>query len=121
MQRLIRPVGLVIVAAVLGYVLARSAGGGSSSPDALTHSAQTVDFTIHYPSSWSTSGAATVPGLALERGVAIAPANAGGRGLAMGTIRAATVGRCPPPSCTRCLTARARRPSRWASSAMTAT
>jgi hypothetical protein len=98
MKRLIRPLGLVIVAAVVGYLLARSAGGpGGSSPDALTHTARAAEFTIHYPSAWQTSSPPSVPGLTLGRPVAIGPSSASGIGerFALGTIRAATVGTLP--------------------------
>jgi hypothetical protein len=95
MQRLIRPVGLVIVAAVLGYLLARSASGGSSSPNALTRTAQTSDFAIHYPSSWRVGHPSAVPGLSLEGAVAVGPTDLTGDRFALGTIRATTVGTLP--------------------------
>ena len=96
MKRLIRPVGLVVIAAVIGYVLARSAGGGSkTSPDALTHTASAADFAVHYPSGWSRTDPPSVPGLRLDDRVAVGPSGSGGDRLAVGTIRAATVGTLP--------------------------
>jgi hypothetical protein len=96
MTRLIRPLGLILVAVAVGYLVARSVGSGADhgAPDALTRTASAPTFAIHYPRDWTAIDPPALPGLALSGEVAVGPGS--GLRLAVGTIRAPTLDTLPP-------------------------
>ena len=95
MPRFVRPVGLVVVAAIVGYVLARSASSSDSNGSSLSRTATSPAFTVRYPSNWATRPARTLPGLSLGHSVAVGPTATTGDRLQIGTSRVATVGTLP--------------------------
>lgn len=96
MQRLIRPIGLVVAAAIIGYVLARSGHSTShGSTAALDRTASTAAFAVRYPSGWRKHAVGSPPGLKLDDPVAFGPSSPAGERLSIGTVQVATVGTLP--------------------------
>jgi hypothetical protein len=95
MLRLVRPVALIVVAAVAGFLIARSAGSSHHAADALTHTAQAATFSVHYPDDWTRGAPVAVSGLALDGALGLHPSASATRRLAIGTTHAATVGTLP--------------------------
>jgi hypothetical protein len=95
MQRFIRPVGLIVVAAVVGFVLARTLEKPSRPSNALTRAAAAGVVAVHYPGDWSAQSARPPTGLALDDRVAIGPKSSGSDRMAIGTARATSLGTLP--------------------------
>ncbi len=95
MKRFIRPLGLIVVAAAIGYVIARADHSGAHRPaDALVHTAAAPTFTVHYPRDWQTVDPPGVRGLSLGHAVAVGPGGAR-QGMQIGTAKVPTVGALP--------------------------
>jgi hypothetical protein len=103
-QRLVRPVGLIVVAAVVGFVLARTLENRSAPPGALTRTAVTRLLVVRYPGNWSRRTAPALPGLALADRVTVGPGGSGtsggsggraGERMSIGTERATGLGTLP--------------------------
>jgi hypothetical protein len=97
MTRLVRPVGLILVALAVGYLVARSlrSGADHGAPDALTRTASAPAFSVHYPRDWTAVDPPGLRGLGLSGEVAIGPGSDSGPRLAVGTIRAPTLDTLP--------------------------
>ena len=95
MLRLIRPVGLIAVAAVVGFVLAHTLEKPSRPSNALTRAAAAGVVVVHYPSDWSARASRPFTGLALDDRVAIGPKDSGTDRMAIGTARATRLGTLP--------------------------
>jgi hypothetical protein len=95
MQRFIRPVGLIVVAAVVGFVLARTLDKPSRPSNALTRAAAAGVVAVHYPGDWSAQPSRPLTGLALDDRVAIGPKGSGSDRMAIGTARATSLGTLP--------------------------
>ena len=88
--------GLVLFAAIVGFGLARAVGSGKhDSPPRLDRTASTAAFSVRHPSSWHSAAAPSLPGLMLGDELTIGPSGPAGGRLAIGTVRAATVGTLP--------------------------
>ena len=88
--------GLVLFAAIVGFGLARAVGSGKhDSPPRLDRTASTAAFSVRHPSSWHSADPPSLPGLMLGDELAIGPSGPAGGRLAIGTVRAATVGTLP--------------------------
>ncbi len=88
--------GLVFIAAIVGFVLARSAGSGKhGGPPKLDRTGSSSAFSVHYPSSWHGADPTSLPGVTLRDELAIGPSGSAAERLAIGTVRAATVGSLP--------------------------
>jgi hypothetical protein len=87
MQRLIRPVALILVAAAVGFLIAHAAGSGHrhDSSDALTRSAAAPIFSIAYPEDWKAVDPPALRGLTLRDRVAIGPGGDRAQQMAIGT------------------------------------
>jgi hypothetical protein len=94
-QRFVRPVGLIVVAAVVGFVLARILETPSRPADALTRTATTGPLALHYPGSWMARTAVTLRGLSLAAPVSIGPRDAHAEHLTIGTMHATSLGTLP--------------------------
>jgi len=94
-QRLVRPVGLVVIAAVIGFVLARTLEKPSRPSDALTRAASTHLLVVHYPGDWTSRRPPSLRGLSLEDPVGIGPTGERRDRLAIGTGRATSLGTLP--------------------------
>jgi hypothetical protein len=97
MQRLIRPVALILLAAAVGFLIAHSAGSGRrhDSSDALTRSASAPTFTIHYPQDWTAFDPPALRGLTLGDRVAIGPGGDRGQRMTIGTASVPTFDTLP--------------------------
>jgi hypothetical protein len=62
-QRFVRPVGLIVVAAVAGFVLARTLEKPSRPSNALTRTAAAGLVVAHYPGDWSAQPSRQLTGL----------------------------------------------------------
>ncbi len=82
--------GAVVVAAVLGFLLARALGGSASSPPGLNQRASAGLLTVSYPSDWRRQTPPAAPALGLTDELALAPARQVAGLLVLG--RAATAG-----------------------------
>ena len=94
-QRFVRPVGLIVVAAVVGFVLARTLEKPSHSTDALTRTAAAGLLGVHYPGNWASQDAPSLRGLSLRDRVVIAPKSSSNERMAIGTARATSLGTLP--------------------------
>ncbi|HLI60275.1 MAG TPA: hypothetical protein VKV21_11490 [Solirubrobacteraceae bacterium] len=95
MQRLVRPVGLIVVAAVVGFVLARTLEKPGRPPGALTRSASAGLLAVRFPGDWGDRVSRPLPGLALADRVTIGPRGAHGERLSIGTTRASGLDALP--------------------------
>jgi hypothetical protein len=95
MVRLIRPVALILVAALAGFLIARSAGSHHGDPDALGETASAPTFHVHYPDDWTRGDPPGLPGLVLNDAVGVHPSGSVTHRLSIGTARATTVGTLP--------------------------
>ena len=94
--RLIRPAGLIVVAAVVGFLLARSAGSGTKHPaGALTRTVSAATFAARYPGDWTRADAPSLRGLSLRGEVGLGPSGSASERMAIGTVSATTVGALP--------------------------
>ena len=95
MKRLIRPLGLIVVAAVIGYGLARSERSGGHHPaDALTRRAAAPTFTVRYPHAWQAVDPPRLRGLSLGHALTVGRGGARQR-MEIGTAKVPTVGALP--------------------------
>src|SRR5579875_1742174 len=94
-QRFVRPVGLIVVAAVVGFVLARILETPSRPADALTRTATTGPLALHYPGNWMARTAVTLRGLSLAAPVSIGPRDSHAEHLTIGTMHATSLGTLP--------------------------
>jgi len=94
-QRFMRPVGLIVVAAVAGFVLAHTLEKPSRPSDALTRAASAGLLAVHYPGDWDSRSSRPLRGLSLDRRVAVGPRGGAGEQLAIGTARATSLGTLP--------------------------
>jgi hypothetical protein len=95
-RRLIRPAGMVVVAAVVGFVLARTLESGHGRlSDALTRTATAPTFSLRFPGDWTRVDPPPLAGLVLGARIAIAPDGSSAQRLAIGTADATTVGTLP--------------------------
>ena len=87
MQRFIRPVALILVAAAVGFLIAHSVGSGRrhDSSDALTRTASAPAFRVHYPQDWKAVDPPALPGLMLGDRVAIGPGDDRAQRMTIGT------------------------------------
>jgi hypothetical protein len=108
MQRLIRPVALILVAAAVGFLIAHSVGAGRHhhSSDALTRTASAPTFTLRYPEDWNAVDPPALPGLTLGDRVAIGPSSDPAQRMAIGTASVPTFDTLP----TALVTTLSRRP-----------
>jgi hypothetical protein len=88
-------VGLIVVAAVVGFVLARTLEKRSPPSDALTRTAATRLLDVRYPRDWSLRSSPSLTGLALGNRVTIGPRGAGRERMSIGTERATGLGTLP--------------------------
>jgi len=88
-------VGLIVVAAVVGFVLARTLEKPSRPSDALSRTASSELLSIHYPGDWSARQAAPPKGLALDERVAVGPRTSHGDRMIIGTAHATSLGTLP--------------------------
>ena len=96
MARLIRPVGLIVIAIAVGFVVARAARSGHHhDSDALTRTASSAAFAVRYPADWRATDPAALPGLTLRDQVAVGPTGTPSERLVIGSARATTVGALP--------------------------
>jgi hypothetical protein len=95
LRRFVRPVGLIVVAAVVGFVLARTLEKPSRSSNALTRTASGGLVSIHYPGNWSAQSAVPLKGLALDGPVTIGPHSPPDERMTIGTARATSLGTLP--------------------------
>lgn len=94
-QRLVRPVGLIVVAAVVGFVIARTLEKPSRPSDALTRTASAGLLAVRYPGNWMTRIGPSLRGLSLSGQVAVGPRDAVHERLAIGAARATSLGTLP--------------------------
>jgi hypothetical protein len=94
-QRFVRPVGLIVVAAVAGFVLAHTLEKPSRSSDALTRTASAGLLAVQYPGDWAPQTSRPLTGLSLSERVAIGPRSSPSERLAIGTARATSLGTLP--------------------------
>jgi hypothetical protein len=94
-QRFVRPVGLIVVAAVAGFVLARTLEKPSRPSSALTRTTSAGLLVVHYPGDWSAQSSRQLTGLALDDRVAVGPKGSGSDRMALGTARATSLGTLP--------------------------
>ncbi len=87
--------GLIVVAAVVGFVLARTLETPSRPSDALTRVVSARLVGVHYPGDWAARPAAPLHGLALDDQVTIGPRGPKGERMAIGTARATSLGTLP--------------------------
>jgi hypothetical protein len=87
MQRLIRPVALILVAAAVGFLIAHSLGPGRrhAGSDALTRTASAPTFTVHYPQDWTAVDPPGLRGLSLGDRVAVGPGGDHAQRMTIGT------------------------------------
>ncbi|HET9094766.1 MAG TPA: hypothetical protein VFN36_06720 [Solirubrobacteraceae bacterium] len=95
MLRLVRPVGLIVVAAVVGFVLARTLERPARPSGALTRAASTRLLAVHYPGDWDPVRAPPLRGLSLGDQLAIGPRASAGERMVIGTARATSLGTLP--------------------------
>jgi hypothetical protein len=94
-QRLVRPVGLIVVAAVVGFVLARTLEKPGRPPGALTRTASAGLLAVRFPGDWTDRAARPLRGLALADRVTIGPRGARGGRMSIGAMRATGLGTLP--------------------------
>jgi len=94
-QRLVRPVGLIVVAAVVGFVLARTLEKPSRPSGALTRTASAGLLAVRFPDDWTDRASPPPRGLALTDRVTIGPRGSRGRRMSIGTTRATSLGTLP--------------------------
>ena len=86
---------LIVVAAVVGFVLARTLEKPSRPSNALTRTASAGLLAVHYPGDWSAQQSRPLAGLALDDRIAVGPRGSGGDRMAIGTARATSLGTLP--------------------------
>ena len=87
--------GLIVVAAVVGFVLARTLEKPSRSSNALTRAASAGLLAVHYPGNWASQTSPPLRGLSLDDRVAIGPRRSNDERMAIGTARATSLGTLP--------------------------
>lgn len=93
--KVIRPVAMIVVAAVAGFLIARSAGSHHASSDALNHVASAPTFHVRYPDGWTRGQSPRLAALVLSDPVGLRPTGSTNRWLTIGTTPATTVGTLP--------------------------
>lgn len=83
-----RPVGLIVVAAVVGFVLAHTLEKPSRPSDALRRTASAGLLAVHFPADWAAQTARPLRGLSLRGRVTIGPRGSRAEQLSIGTARA---------------------------------
>ena len=86
---------MVVVAAVAGFLIARSAGSRHTNSSALTHVATAPTFHVRYPADWKRGRTPQLAGLTLAGAVGVRPSASTAHHLAIGTTPATTVGTLP--------------------------
>lgn len=87
--------GLIVVAAVVGFVIARTLEKPSHPSTALTRTASSGPVSVHYPGNWSARTAPPLKGLALDDPVTLGPRTPHAERMAIGTARATSLGTLP--------------------------
>ncbi len=96
MQRLLRPVAFIVVAAVAGFLIARELDPPHRrAADALTRAAPAGLFAVRYPGDWTAVAPRALTGLSLGRRIALGPTRERSERLQIGTAHAATLGALP--------------------------
>ncbi len=87
--------GLIVVAAVAGFVLAHTLEKPSRPSNALSRAASAGLLSVHYPGDWSAQSSRPLTGLALDNRVSVGPKGSATERMTIGTARATSLGTLP--------------------------